>query len=129
VNRRELMLLLGGAMIAPVALNAQQKAAPVIGFLGVASPGPYAPYVIASQGRGHLRFRSGWKESQEKPMLYNVHALTISPFFLAYLHSWAARLRPWPIVEIYSTFYQQLHSFKSSRLFSKCISQLLSSYC
>jgi hypothetical protein len=24
------------------------------------------------QGRGHLRFRSRWKESQEKPMLYNV---------------------------------------------------------
>ena len=24
------------------------------------------------QGRGHIRFRSHWKESQEKPMLYNV---------------------------------------------------------
>ena len=28
------------------------------------------------QGRGHLRFRSRWKESQEKPMLYNVTART-----------------------------------------------------
>jgi hypothetical protein len=28
------------------------------------------------QGRGHLRFRSGWQESQEKPMLYNVTART-----------------------------------------------------
>jgi hypothetical protein len=28
------------------------------------------------KGRGHLRFRSRWKESQEKPMLYNVHART-----------------------------------------------------
>jgi hypothetical protein len=28
------------------------------------------------QGRGHIRFRSHWKESQEKPMLYNVHART-----------------------------------------------------
>jgi hypothetical protein len=55
MNRRELMLLLGGAMIAPAALNAQQKAAPVIGFLGVASPGPYAPYVIA--------FREGLSEA------------------------------------------------------------------
>jgi putative ABC transport system substrate-binding protein len=55
MNRRELMLLLGGAMIAPAALDAQQKAAPVIGFLGVASPGPYAPYVIA--------FREGLSEA------------------------------------------------------------------
>jgi len=43
MNRREVMLLLGGAMMAPTALNAQQEAAPVIGFLGVASPGPYTP--------------------------------------------------------------------------------------
>jgi putative ABC transport system substrate-binding protein len=28
-------------------LRAQQKAMPVIGFLGVASPGPYAPFVVA----------------------------------------------------------------------------------
>ena len=28
------------------------------------------------QGRGHIRFRSHWKESQEKPMLYNVIART-----------------------------------------------------
>jgi ABC-type uncharacterized transport system substrate-binding protein len=47
VNRRELMLLLGGAVIAPRVLHAQQKAVPVIGFLGGASPGPYAPYVAA----------------------------------------------------------------------------------
>jgi len=47
VNRRELMLLLGGAVIAPRVLRAQQKAKPVIGFLGSASPGPYAPYVAA----------------------------------------------------------------------------------
>jgi hypothetical protein len=38
MKRRELMLLLAGAMIAPAALSAQQKATPVIGFLGVASP-------------------------------------------------------------------------------------------
>jgi len=62
MNRRELVLLLGGAMIAPAALNAQQKVAPVIGFLGVASPGPYAPYVVA--------FREGLRQAsyvEEKP--------------------------------------------------------------
>jgi putative tryptophan/tyrosine transport system substrate-binding protein len=40
MNRRELMLLLGGMMTAARALRAQQKAMPVIGFLGSTSPGP-----------------------------------------------------------------------------------------
>jgi putative ABC transport system substrate-binding protein len=42
VNRRELLVLLGGAMTAPRALSAQQKAMPVIGYLGRTSPGPNA---------------------------------------------------------------------------------------
>ena len=55
MRRRELMLLLGGAMAATRTPRAQQKAMPVIGFLGVASSGPYAPYVVA--------FRKGLSEA------------------------------------------------------------------
>ncbi len=40
MNRRDLMLALAGAMTAPRALHAQQKAMPVIGFLGSGSAGP-----------------------------------------------------------------------------------------
>jgi hypothetical protein len=47
MNRRELMLLLGGAMTAARALRAQQKATPVVGVLGLGSPGPFAPFVAA----------------------------------------------------------------------------------
>jgi putative ABC transport system substrate-binding protein len=45
VNRRELMLLLCGAMTAARSLRAQQKAMRVIGYLGSGSPGPSAPSV------------------------------------------------------------------------------------
>jgi putative tryptophan/tyrosine transport system substrate-binding protein len=55
MNRRELLMLLGGAMTAARALRAQQKAMPVIGFLGLASPGPFAPFVAA--------FRQGLSET------------------------------------------------------------------
>src|SRR5713101_1634482 len=47
MRRRELMLVLGGAMIAAGALRAQQKAIPVLGFLSNASPGWFAPQVAA----------------------------------------------------------------------------------
>src|SRR5213594_773139 len=46
MRRRELVLLLGGAMAAGRTLSAQ-KAIPVIGFLGGASPGPSAAFVAA----------------------------------------------------------------------------------
>jgi putative ABC transport system substrate-binding protein len=47
MRRRELVLLLGGAMTAARALHAQQKAVPVIGFLGSTSPSPNAANVAA----------------------------------------------------------------------------------
>jgi putative tryptophan/tyrosine transport system substrate-binding protein len=71
--RRELMLLLGGAMTAARALSAQQKLMPVIGFLGAASPGPNAPYVAAfHQGLSETGYVEGqnvaieyrWAEGQ-----------------------------------------------------------------
>src|SRR6516165_349065 len=56
VKRRQLMLLLGSATIAsPLAVRAQQKSMPVIGFLHSASPGPYASNVAA--------FRQGLSET------------------------------------------------------------------
>ena len=47
MDRRELMLLLAGAMTAARTLRAQQKPMPVIGYLGSESPGPMAPLVAA----------------------------------------------------------------------------------
>jgi putative ABC transport system substrate-binding protein len=47
MRRRELLFLLGGAMIATRALRAQQIATPVIGFLSGSSPGLFAPLVAA----------------------------------------------------------------------------------
>src|SRR6266568_3780107 len=47
MTRRELILLLGGAMTTAHTLCAQQKAMPVIGFLSLGSPGPSAPSVAS----------------------------------------------------------------------------------
>jgi putative tryptophan/tyrosine transport system substrate-binding protein len=55
VNRRELLMLLTGAMAVARPLRAQRKATPVIGFLGIGSPGPVAPSVAT--------FRRGLSET------------------------------------------------------------------
>jgi putative ABC transport system substrate-binding protein len=55
MRRRELLLLVGGAVTASHALRAQQKAMPVIGFLSSAGPGALAPRLAA--------FRQGLSET------------------------------------------------------------------
>ena len=47
MKRRDLILLLAGMITEARALRAQQKAMPVIGFLGLTSPGPFPPFMTA----------------------------------------------------------------------------------
>jgi putative ABC transport system substrate-binding protein len=67
MKRRELLLLLGGAMTASRALRAQQKAIPVIGYLGSESPGPFAPFVDAFR---HGLSETGYIEGQNLAIEY-----------------------------------------------------------
>jgi putative ABC transport system substrate-binding protein len=55
MDRRKLLLLLGGSMTPARGLHAQQKAMPVIGYLSAGSPGPSAPILAA--------FRQGLSEA------------------------------------------------------------------
>ena len=56
MRRRELIALIGSAAVAwPLVARAQQKTMQLIGFLGSASPGPFAPLVAA--------FRQGLSET------------------------------------------------------------------
>jgi putative ABC transport system substrate-binding protein len=65
MNRRELMLLLGGALTVARGLRAQQKAMPVIGFLG--SIGPIAPQMDAFH---HGLSETGYVEGQNVTVEY-----------------------------------------------------------
>jgi putative ABC transport system substrate-binding protein len=67
MHRRRFVALLGAAITAARTLRAQQKAMPVIGFLGLASPGPFALVVAAFRQR--LR-EAGYVEGQNVAVEY-----------------------------------------------------------
>jgi putative ABC transport system substrate-binding protein len=60
MSRRELLLLFGGVMTAAHPLRAQQKAAPVIGYLDPGSPGAFVPYAAPfNQGLSETGYVDG----------------------------------------------------------------------
>jgi putative tryptophan/tyrosine transport system substrate-binding protein len=60
VRRREFVKIAAAALAWPIAVRAQQKAMPVIGFLGGASAGSHAPFVAKfQQGLEELGFIDG----------------------------------------------------------------------
>ena len=67
MKRRELMLLMLGATLAPRALRAQQTATPVIGYLNGTSPEANAPLLAAfRQGLSD----TGWADGQNVAIEY-----------------------------------------------------------
>jgi putative ABC transport system substrate-binding protein len=67
MRRRELILLLGGAMTAPHGLCAQQKALPVVGFLTGGWRDAFSPYVAALR---HGLSETGYVEGQNLDIEY-----------------------------------------------------------
>jgi len=66
MNRRDLLVLLGGARVAAPMLRAQQKAMPVIGWLSSASPGQIDAYLAAfRQGLAETGYVEGQNVSIE----------------------------------------------------------------
>src|SRR5215813_7644991 len=60
MQRRHFITLLGSVAGWPVAIRAQQNSTPVIGFLGVGSPVPFAPHVAAFRlGLGEAGYVEG----------------------------------------------------------------------
>jgi putative tryptophan/tyrosine transport system substrate-binding protein len=60
MHRRRFIASLGSAIALPCVAATQQKAMPVIGYLGGASPGPFAPFVTAfHQGLNDAGFVEG----------------------------------------------------------------------
>jgi ABC-type uncharacterized transport system substrate-binding protein len=55
MKRRDFITIIGGAVALPLPARGEQKAMPVIGYLGIAAPGPFAPFVAA--------FRRGLNET------------------------------------------------------------------
>jgi putative ABC transport system substrate-binding protein len=68
MKRRELMLLMAGALTAGRALRAHQKALPVIGFLSSASPSAFADSLVAAFRQGLSE--TGYIESQDLAIEY-----------------------------------------------------------
>ena len=68
IRRRDFITLLGSAAAAwPLAVQAQQPATPVVGFLGAPSAAPYARYVAAVH---HGLKEVGYVEHQNVAMEY-----------------------------------------------------------
>jgi putative tryptophan/tyrosine transport system substrate-binding protein len=67
MHRRRFIALLGGAIALPCVAAAQQKAIPVIGYLGSESPGPFAPFVDAFR---HGLSETGYIEGQNLAIEY-----------------------------------------------------------
>jgi hypothetical protein len=68
-GRRDFLVGLGAALGWPMVARAQQKAMPVIGFLGSGSPGPFARYVAEfRQGLSETGYVEGTKSGDRIPL-------------------------------------------------------------